>query len=283
MGLLVFSFSGLSLYAQQDAFRVMSFNIRYDNPNDGENSWANRKSMVGNVIRYHAPKIIGLQEVLYAQLRDLETALPHYKWIGVGRDDGKNAGEFTPVFYDTRRFKLLKHDTFWLSETPDEEGKKGWDAALPRTATWAYFYDKVTGKSFYFFNTHLDHQGTIARLESVKLILKKIAAFTEKKSWVPVVITGDFNSLHKSGPYQWMTHWENPVKMQDAQSDSTARTMGPNYTYIGFEPKFEEGMIIDYIFINEAVDVQFHHILTDQKDGRYPSDHLPVVAEISFK
>lgn len=268
--------------SQEDFFRVMTFNIRYDNPGDGIDRWDNRKDMIGDVIAYHHPQIIGIQEALHHQVEELDSLLPGYDWIGVGRDDGKQKGEYSPVFYDTLRFSLKEQGTFWLSEHPDKAGMKGWDAAFPRIVTWGHFYDRVTHKSFYLMNTHFDHQGTIARQESAKLLMKKVAEFTEEKSWVPVIITGDFNSLRKSGPYQLITHWDNPVKMRDARNDSTASILGPESTFSGFGT-LKEDMIIDYIFVNEAVNVCKHHIITNQKNGRTPSDHLPVVAEISFK
>jgi endonuclease/exonuclease/phosphatase family metal-dependent hydrolase len=278
--MMTLPYAGIS---QCEAFRVMTFNIRFDDPDAGVNSWDNRKQMVGDVIAYHHPKIIGFQEALHHQVTDLDSLLPGYHWIGLARDDGRQKGEYSPVFYDTARFTLRESNTYWLGENPGNPGEKGWDAAFPRVVTWGYFYDKVSQKSFYLFNTHFAHQGTIARLESAKLMLEKAEEMTGGKSWIPVIFTGDFNSLQKSGPYQLLTHWDNPVKLRDTRNDSTASTMGPDCTYIGFGQDFKEDMIIDYIFVNEALNVHKHLIITDNKNGRYPSDHLPVVAEISFK
>ncbi len=283
LGIWVLALTGMNLYAQQDAFRVMTFNIRYDNPDDGENSWNDRKEIAYNVIHYHQPAIFGLQEALYSQVKDMENEFQGFARIGVGRDDGENKGEFCPLFYDTTQFSLRKSGTFWLSETPETPGKTGWDAACPRIVTWGYFYDYASQKSFYVFNTHLDHQGTIARLKSTELIIRKIKEMTNEKSWIPVILMGDFNSLRKSGPYQQLTYWDNPVKLHDAVSDSSARIMGPDYTYIGFDKNFREGLVIDYIFVNEMVDVHHHQIIDDHQQGKYPSDHLPVIGEISFR
>jgi len=223
-----------------------------------------------------------MQEALHHQIKYADSVLTEYAWFGVGRDDGKFKGEFSPVFYDSTRFELLEENTFWLSENPQKEGSKGWDAAFPRIVTWGYFYDRITQKSFYLLNTHFDHQGTIARLKSSKLLIQKISELTENKSWIPVIVTGDFNSLKKSGPYQQLTHWDNPVKLIDAQAVTEEMSLGPNYTFNGFDNRKREDMIIDYIFVNEACIVNQHHIINDEKSGRYPSDHFPVAAEISF-
>ncbi len=273
----------VSIVAQENAFRVMTFNIRYGDAGDGENSWDNRKAIVRDVIHYHKPGIIGMQEALHHQIEYTDSVLSDHKWFGAGRSDGKLKGEFSPVFYDTSRFELIKENTFWLSETPQKAGSKGWDAAFPRIVTWGYFYDRISQKSFYLFNTHFDHQGTIARLKSAKLLIKKISELTENKSWIPVIVTGDFNSLKKSGPYQHLTHWDNPVKLTDTQFSEGVLSLGPAYTFNGFDHERREGMIIDYIFVNEALNVYQHHIINDEKAGRYPSDHFPVITEISFK
>lgn len=280
--MLGMSYSAVTV-AQENAFRVMTFNIRYDNAGDGENRWDNRKEIVRDVILYHNPGIIGMQEALHHQVKYTDSVLSDYKWFGVGRNDGKYKGEFTPVLYDTTRFKLIKENTFWLSETPQIIGSIGWDAAFPRIVTWGYFYDRITQKSFYLFNTHFDHQGTIARLKSAKLLIQKISEFTENKSWIPVIVMGDFNSLKKSGPYQHLTHWNNPVKLSDTQLADSVLSLGPDYTFNGFTDEKQNGMIIDYIFVNQVLNVHQHHIINDKKSGRYPSDHFPVVTEISFK
>ncbi|MGM0566159.1 MAG: endonuclease/exonuclease/phosphatase family protein [Bacteroidota bacterium] len=269
--------------AQENAFRVMTFNIRYGDADDGENRWDNRKSIVRDVIRYHEPGIIGMQEALHHQIAYVDSVLSDYEWFGVGRSNGKQEGEFSPVFYDTTRFELLKESTFWLSETPQKAGSEGWDAAFPRIVTWGYFYDRISQKSFYVLNTHFDHQGTIARLNSAKLLIQKISDLTENKSWIPVVLTGDFNSLKKSGPYQHLTHWNNPVKLTDTQAVDGVLSLGPDYSFNGFDREKREEMIIDYIFVNEGLNVHKHHIINDEKSGRYPSDHFPVITEISFK
>jgi len=147
--------------ASSESINAMSFNIRYNNPGDGENAWPYRKEMVAETIRFHKVDIAGLQEALHGQVKDLEALLPEYGWFGVGRDDGRQEGEYTPVFYLKSRFRILNQSTFWLSENPDKPGK-GWDAACPRIATWGKIEDTLTKTAFFFFNTHLDHVGKIA-------------------------------------------------------------------------------------------------------------------------
>lgn len=269
------------VFAQQPHSRVMTFNVRFDNPKDGENSWSNRKEIVADVIHYHHPQIFGLQEALHHQVFDLDSLLPNYHWIGVGRDDGKESGEYNPIFYQHKKYKILRNGTFWLSENPNNPGK-GWDAACNRIVTWAQFLEKESGIIFYFFNTHLDHQGTIARIESTNLLIRKINTLISDNPWIPIIITGDFNCLMNSGPYQLMTYWDNPLKMKDTQIQAGSNILGPNSTYNGFENPCRDGLIIDYIFVNQKVEVHHHQIISDQKGNQYPSDHFPVVAEISL-
>ena len=159
--------------AQSNPFNVCSFNIRYDNPNDGEHNWKYRKENVAAFIQYHEVDLIGMQEVLKNQLDDLEQLLPGYAWVGVGRDDGKEAGEYSPILYKKDRFKLIQQSTFWLSETCDTPGTMGWDAACNRVVTWMELEDLTNQKSFFIFNTHFDHRGQTARLESAKAINSK--------------------------------------------------------------------------------------------------------------
>jgi endonuclease/exonuclease/phosphatase family metal-dependent hydrolase len=201
-------FIGLGIFsaASQDkitrkTINAMSFNIRYDNPKDNENAWPNRKEMVAATIRFHQTDIAGLQEALDHQVKDLEALLPEYGWFGVGRDDGRNKGEYAPVFFRKGRFTVVHWDTFWLSDTPDKPAK-AWDAALPRIVTWGKIQDIWTGKIFFFFNTHFDHVGETAREKSAKLLQKKIAEISED---FPVILTGDFNCTEKENPYKTLT------------------------------------------------------------------------------
>lgn len=174
--LIIFITAAFNIHAQtygEKSLRVMTFNIRYNEPRDGVNAWANRKTKVADVIRFHKADLIGVQEAQNNQLKDLEKLLPDFAWCGVGRTDGKEDGEYSAILYRKSRFKLLETKTFWLSETPEKAGSKGWDADFPRIVTWAKFQDKNTKKTFYHFNTHFDHIGAKARTESSKFCLPK--------------------------------------------------------------------------------------------------------------
>ncbi|HKG22279.1 MAG TPA: endonuclease/exonuclease/phosphatase family protein, partial [Blastocatellia bacterium] len=159
---------------QSPPVRVMSFNIRYNNAEDKENAWPNRKRMAASMFRFHHVDIAGIQEALKGQIDDLELLLPGFAWCGVGRSDGKAEGEFSAILYRKERFKLLESSTFWLSETPEVAGSKGWDASLPRIVTWARFRDTQSKQTFFVFNTHFDHRGSRARAESARLLLARI-------------------------------------------------------------------------------------------------------------
>ncbi len=256
------------------AVRVMTFNIRYDTPDDGENAWPNRKEMAAGVIRFHQADFAGLQEALLSQIQDLEERLPEYEWIGVGRTDGETQGEYTPIFYRPDRFELLDSDTFWLSETPEVPGSKSWDAALERIATWGLFRDVRTGSRFIVLNTHFDHIGTEAREESAKLILSRLEEIAPDE---PAIVMGDFNTTDETAPYRVLTDSNNGLR--DAYVATTSPHYGPASTWTGFDAVVEDRRI-DFVFTSDDVDVRRHGILSETIDGRFPSDHLPVLAEV---
>lgn len=259
--------------SSEASLNAMSFNIRFNNPDDGEHAWPNRADRVASMIRFHQADVAGLQEALIGQIRDLEQHLPGYAWVGVGRDDGEEAGEFSPIFYRTDRLELLDEGTFWLSETPDEPGSQSWDAALPRIVTWAFFRDRDTDTAFYHFNTHFDHRGEEARLESARLITDRLATMAED---TPTVVTGDFNATPDDPPYAHLSD-----ALEDAYT-AVETPHGPPGTYSSFEVGGEEGRRIDYIFSTNGVSVERFGTLTDQWNGHYPSDHLPVLAEVRW-
>ena len=265
----------------KSVIRVMTFNVRVDVPSDGENAWSHRKEMVASTIRFHHADLVGIQEGLIGQVKDLAELLPMYSWVGVGRDDGKEAGEFTAIFYLKSRFEYRKGSTFWLSESPDRPGL-GWDAACNRTVTWALFKDRIKNKEFYHFNTHLDHAGTIARKESAQLLLSSIQRIAGSE---PVIVTGDFNSEPESDVYQIMTQGSidhTKIELQDSEHESLFAHHGPHTTFNGFdlEKLKKDQRVIDYIFITPHFDVINHGTLTDTQDGRFPSDHFPVLVEM---
>ncbi len=257
--------------------RVMSFNIRYDNPGDSLDAWPYRVDKVAGVIRFHHADLVGVQEALKGMLDDLQAALPAFGWFGVGRADGQQAGEYSAILYRKDRFEVLDHGTFWLSETPDVPGSKGWDAAIERIATWGRLRDRTTGRVFFHVNTHFDHVGVQAREESARLLRRRLGALAED---APVVLTGDFNTEDTTAPYRILTTGAQPFA--DARDHSIHGHLGPNSTWNGFR-EIEPGRRIDFIFVRGLVTVLQHGILADQWDGgRFPSDHLPVLAEITL-
>jgi len=267
-------------YAVAEPLQVMSWNIRYNNPGDGIDAWPNRKDWVAEIIVNNKVDIAGFQEVLLGQFEDLKTRLPEMDAYGVGRNDGKNAGEFTPIFFRKDRFELLDQSTFWLSTTPDKIASKGWDADLPRIASWVKLKDRRTEIIFYVMNTHFDHRGRQARAESAKLLVKRAR---EQFADHPVILTGDFNTRLNSMPYNILTGKETqsrPVFL-DTYKHSAQRPEGPDSTWNGFKA-IAPNRRIDFVFTSPTVKVERLKILDDQRDGRFPSDHLPIVTEIDL-
>jgi endonuclease/exonuclease/phosphatase family metal-dependent hydrolase len=258
---------------------VMSFNIRYDNPNDRDNAWTNRKEMVAETIRFHKIDIAGLQEALLHQVRDLETLLPEYNWFGVGREDGREEGEFTPVFYLRSRFKILCQSFFWLSDTPDRPGK-AWDAACPRIATWAKIKDRYAGKIFFLFNTHLDHMGETARIKSAELLLKKINKLAEEN---PIILTGDFNCTEKEQPYKILTSGIDQLSgLSDTYYLTKFKPYGSTQTFNGYRDAIHPDLRIDFIFVGKTDEVFRCGIISERWDGSFVSDHNAVLTELKL-
>ena len=260
----------------KSSIQVLSYNIRYNNPNDGEHAWPYRKDRVAELLQFHQADIVGMQEVLRNQIDDLESLLPEYSWSGVGRDDGANAGEFSPIFYRTDRFEMMDSGTFWLSETPEVIASKSWDAALTRIAHWARLTDRETGKRIFYLNTHFDHRGEQARTESAQLIVERVQQLAGDD---PVIVSGDFNVPPTAAAYAAMTDG-----LLDSRLISRTAPYGPLGTFSGFtvgSTPLEER--IDYIFVNDSVLVQRHGVLSDQWNGSYPSDHLPVLSELYLR
>lgn len=255
------------------AINVATYNLRYDTPNDGPNAWPNRKENVKALIRFHEWDIFGTQEALRHQLNGV-AELTEFAFVGKGRDDGKEAGEHSAIFYRKDRFKLLQSGDFWLRETPETPGK-GWDATCcNRICSWAKFKDLNTKKEFYFFNVHFDHQGVEARRQSGHLMVKKMKEIAGNAL---VICTGDFNSTPETEQIQLMKG-----ALNDTHDASATPAYGPEGTFNAF--KFDAPMKqrIDYIFVSSPIKVLKYGVLTDAKDQRYPSDHQPVVAKIIF-
>ena len=255
--------------------RVITYNIRFNNPDDGINAWPNRSSQLSLLLAFHQPDVFGLQEALIDQIEDIQKFLPEMKWIGVGRDDGIRSGEFSPLFYNSKKFEATKKGWFWLSETPEKPGL-GWDAACNRICTWALLKEIKSDRYFFVFNTHFDHKGVVARIESAKLILQKIKELNTSK--IPVILTGDFNLTPEQKPIELISQ-----ALNDSKSISKESPYGPDGTFNGFDFNSPLKERIDYVFVNDQIEVKQYGVLSDSKDQRYPSDHLPVFVNLEFR
>ena len=254
--------------------RVMSFNLRNDDPRDGENGWPVRFGRIEQTLHFYRPDVLGCQEAFDRQVRKLADALPNYKWVGVGRDDGKTKGEYSPIFYNAARLEAVDSGTFWLSPTPEKIGSVGWDAVLPRISTWARFRDKLDGgREFLVFNAHLDHVGETARSESAKLIIAQAAKIAKG---LPLIVTGDFNSGPETGAYKTMAE-----HLKDSRA--IAKTvLGPAGTFGTFASTGKPSPRIDYIFVSEGIKVSRFGTLTQEWDGKHASDHFPILADVEL-
>lgn len=275
---LVTVFTAFCLAAiSQPPLHVMTFNLRYDTPRDSANAWPFRKDLAASQVLFHDVHLLGVQEALHHQLADLKERLPRFAWVGVGRDDGMQKGEYSALFYDSTRLQLLQSNTFWLSTTPQVPGSKGWDANITRIVTWARFRDRQTKKQFFAFNTHFDHIGKIARAESAKLLLQKVNEIAGK---TPCIITGDFNATPSQEPIQIITNEADTLHLTDSKAASATPHYGPQATFNGFRSKEEGNEPIDYIFIKNGPKVLKHATLSQTWGGRFSSDHFPVLATI---
>jgi len=264
----------ISAFCSAQEVSVMSYNIKYANENDGENSWSKRKDFITDQIQFYEPQILGLQEAVKIQIEHFLDEVKGYNSIGVAREDGRDKGEYTAILYKTEDFEVVESSTFWLSETP-EAVSTGWDAALPRICTYALFKSKNSGKKFWVFNTHFDHIGKNARTESAELILKRIAELN--KNELPVFLMGDLNLEPDA---------EGVVNILKELQDSrkiARNTFGPEGTFNGFQFDKPVNRRIDYIFVSDQIGISKHAVLTDSNDLKYPSDHLPVFIEAIFK
>lgn len=252
---------------------IGTYNLRYDNPRDTGNLWVNRAPIVASVIRFHDFDVFGTQEGLKNQLDYLRTSLPQYNRYGAGRDDGKDKGEHSAIFYKQDEFNLLNKGDFWLSQTPDKPSL-GWDATCcNRICSWVYLQHKKSGKKLYFFNAHYDHQGVEARKESSKLILKKIHEIAANQ---PVIFTGDLNGDHNSEWYRTLAN--SPILKDTYKQVKYPYANNPSFNAFG-AAKDGTG-IIDHIFVSRQFKVHKWGVLTDTYHGKFPSDHFPVLAEL---
>jgi len=272
--LLLISFSLLLAWnAGGQSITILSYNIRYDNPADGNNGWAHRRDLLCGQIRSANPDLFGVQEALQSQINYLDSAFTGYHHIGVGREDGKTKGEYSAIYYNVKKITLLNQGTFWLSATP-RKVSVGWDAALERICTYGLFKDNATGKKFLMFNTHLDHIGAMARKNSALLILQKMKELD--RDGYPVILTGDFNSTPDSEPVKLLLS-----ELQDSKIAEKSMMMGPGGTFNNFDPTKPAVERIDYIFTGKGFIASDYYVIRDSQDGRYASDHFPVVAKIN--
>jgi endonuclease/exonuclease/phosphatase family metal-dependent hydrolase len=255
---------------------VMSFNIRYGTANDGDNAWPKRRETVANTIKEYKPSIVGLQECIDFQAMYLEEEIPGYRFIGMGREVG-GEGEHSAILYNTKILAPMETGNVWLSEAPDLPGSRSWYSSNVRMTTWARFYHRETGRTFYFFNTHLDHRKEKARIGQAGVLLECIQAVPKG---APVLLTGDFNAkAEDSKPYDVLTGGG----MKDAWLEAV-KTKGPEVTFNEFGPP-DTSIVrrIDWILARGPIDVNYCETVTYNESGRYPSDHLPIFARVTLK
>lgn len=298
----LFLFLAVACFACAQSLFVGTYNIRNHNSGDDAagNVWSTRCKVICDQMNFEDPDIFGTQEVLHEQLADLTAGLDGYAYIGVGRDDGKTAGEYSAIFYKKDRIKLLRNGNFWLNETPDTP-KLGWDAACIRICTWGEFEQKDTKFRFYYFNLHMDHVGVVARREGAKLVVKKIK---EIAKGAPVVLTGDFNVDQNNEIYEIFTK---SGVLKDSYVCSRLR-FAENGTFNSFDSNLKTDSRIDHVFVSPSFDVDRYGVLTnvywtpaktsgqssvkgkdapqeisfDKYDRRTPSDHYPVLVKMHY-
>lgn len=263
--------------SKPEPIHVMSFNIRYDNPEDSLDNWKYRKDRAANAIRFYDVDVLGTQEVLHNQLEDLKQRLPEYGVVGVGREDGKEKGEYSALWYKTSRFDLVDSGYFWLSETPEVAGSRGWDGACERIASWAKLKDKTSGKEFFALNTHLDHVGVVARREGISLMLDRVNQLSDG---LPVIVTGDFNSEPESDVIKHVTDPSNPEHLTDSRQASPI-VYGPAWSFHDFgKIPYERRPLIDYVFVRNGFKVLRYGVLAETENEAFLSDHAPVLVTV---
>ncbi len=261
------------LVSNGQEIKMMTYNIKYDNVNDTVNNWNDRKEGLVGLIKQYEPSIIGAQEVLHRQLMYIDSCLTDFTYIGVGRDDGKQRGEYSPILYNSTKYKVITTNTFWLSNTP-ENVSIGWDAAMERICTYGLFEEKSSGKKFYVFNTHFDHIGNEARSNSARLIVRKINEINKEN--LPVVFMGDLNLTSDEEPIRFLQS-----QLSDGQAISQKPFLGPKGTFNGFDPQSKLDRRIDYIFVKGFKVKSYVHIDDRMENDKHISDHLPVLITIA--
>jgi endonuclease/exonuclease/phosphatase family metal-dependent hydrolase len=282
--LLTLAAAGLLAQASpREPLAVMTFNIRYGTAKDGENAWQFRRAMLFDVIREQDPDLIGLQEALDGQITEIVTALPGYAVVGVGRDDGARAGEYSAILYRSERLNVAEAGTFWFSDTPAVPGSKSWGNNITRICTWARFVDR-DGRAFWHYNVHLDHQSQPSRERSTELLRLQVDARSFPAE--PVIVTGDFNVGETNPALATMTGGQG-AEASLAPFVDTYRVLHPDErevgTFNGFKPAATQGDKIDYVLVQPGTQVLGADIVRTSRNNRYPSDHFPVVARVRLQ
>ena len=259
----------------KEVLKIATFNLRMDTPSDGENAWFHRKDMVNDLIRFYGFDLFGTQEGFTHQLNDI-LRLSDYRFIGVGRDDGKDAGEHCAIFYRSDRFKVLDQGDFWLSEHPEKPGR-GWDGTCcNRICTWGKFEDLKNHKQFYFFNVHYEYEGDVARRESSNLMISRIKSIAGNQ---PVFLTGDFNAFPTEEPIRILN---DSGFLNDSYKIPKEAPFGPVCTYHGYDSTIKTEERLDYIWVTDSIQIDKYGVLTNTLYGHTPSDHFPVMVVAEF-
>ncbi|MCM4153257.1 endonuclease/exonuclease/phosphatase [Arenibacter sp. N53] len=270
IGLVLFI---IPISSSSQTTNIISYNIKYDNTGDTINNWNDRKASLAKLIQHYKADIIGIQEGLHNQVDFLNTALAGYAYVGVGRDDGQQKGEYSAIFYNSKKFNVLKTNTFWLSETP-EKVSVGWDASMERICSYALFQNVKSKKQFWVFNTHFDHRGMQARVNSAQLIYKKINEINTSK--LPVILMGDLNLTPDTEPIQYLKK-----NLTDAMEISKKPFYGPIGTFNGFDQDRIMQNRIDYFFVKNVDVLSYSHIDDRMPNNKHISDHLPILMTIA--
>jgi endonuclease/exonuclease/phosphatase family metal-dependent hydrolase len=262
----------------ESRLRIVSYNIRYDSTEDGKHSWTNRRAKVTDLLLFHRPDLIGLQEALLSQIKDCVGAITGYDWVGEGREGGRR-GEFTPILYRNDRFRLVSHKTRWLSQEPDTPGTIGWDAQLPRTVTSAVLGSLNSDRLLLVHNTHFDHKGREAVRHSVELLCRWMVE-DAGKALARTLLLGDLNFAPDSKEY-----WVLSNVVSDTRTSAEELVYGPESTYIGggFRVGSDPGLRCDYIFVSPDIRVLRQAHVSDSWYGTHPSDHFPVLSDVEVK
>ena len=277
--LLTLAFMSLDSFAAADDalnLRVMTFNLRFASPQP-PNTWPDRRPIMRRLIEREAPDVIGTQEGVYSQLRDMAADLPDYEWIGLGREGGSR-GEFMAIFFRRERFEPVAYDHFWLSDTPDVIGSMTWGNRYRRMVTWVRLRERNSGREFYFWNTHFDHEVETARQKAAALLRERLAAVDTN---VPVLLVGDFNcAAGGSAAFSILT---DNTGLFDTWTAAEKRENESLNTFHNYEPPLEDGVRIDWILARRPATVRQTAIVDYREGSQYPSDHFPVTAILRFE